>query len=292
MATAPVAVVHLALESYGVTPFRAFVESYRRHPAGIDHELVIALKGFTDLDEASDFAREVDGLGADLVLVPDEGFDLGTYFHVARMRPRTAYLFTNSRTSIWADGYLANLSHALASPGVGLVGATGSLQSLASHYRWSRSRPGWPDWCWRLISEARSLLALRHYPPFPNPHLRSNAMLIRHDVLTRLAHPEFRTKADCMRFESGWTGITRQIEAMGLEVRLVESTGRSLAPHEWPTADVFWQGGQTALMIADNQTELYRQAGPPARAVLHDYAWTEPPPLFSAAGRIRAGSRG
>src|SRR4029079_5529998 len=49
-----VAVVYLARLTEGLAPIRTFVDSYRRHPAGIDHRLVIVFKAddWTLQDEA------------------------------------------------------------------------------------------------------------------------------------------------------------------------------------------------------------------------------------------------
>src|SRR5665213_1673531 len=46
-------VVHLVRAANGIEPFRAFLESYVRHPAGLQHELVLLFKGFSSDREAA-----------------------------------------------------------------------------------------------------------------------------------------------------------------------------------------------------------------------------------------------
>ena len=84
-AAAPnIAVVHLVLRDYGLESFRTFVNSYRSHPAGLEHELLIAAKQFHDTEDFAPFQAELAGLPHRLLTVPDEGFDLGTYFSIAK----------------------------------------------------------------------------------------------------------------------------------------------------------------------------------------------------------------
>ena len=40
------AVVHLVWGPVGLNPFGAFLDSYRRHDAGCDHDLVLLFNGF------------------------------------------------------------------------------------------------------------------------------------------------------------------------------------------------------------------------------------------------------
>ncbi len=58
-----IAVIHLVRQANGLPAFRAFLDSYRRHPAGIAHQLVLLCKGFTDegqfqLDPVEAHARQ------------------------------------------------------------------------------------------------------------------------------------------------------------------------------------------------------------------------------------------
>ncbi len=128
----PIAVVHLALKSYGLEAFEAFVDSYRRHPAGIDHDLVVALKGFSGPADAATHYRLLEDFPFHPVFVPDHGLDIGTYFHIAGLLEADYFCFLNSRTLIMADDWLAKLAAAFADSGVGLAGATSSFQSLAN----------------------------------------------------------------------------------------------------------------------------------------------------------------
>lgn len=270
-----VAVIHLALASYGLEPFRAFARSYQAHPAGCDHRLVVGLKGFAGADEAAPFRALAQGIGAAVEMVPDGGFDLGSYRLIAERADEELICLLNTRATIAADDWLRLLAQPLIDPGIGAVGATGSLQSLATdtlrpaldgaRRSWLRRRLGW-------------LYRRTQFPPFPNPHLRTNGFLIRRLLWLELRMPRLLTKLDAMRFESGRDGMTRQLDRRGLGVRLIGADGRG-RPIAASTDEGFWLGEQRGLLIEDNQTRRYNDASPRERLLMTSRAWR---PLVAA----------
>lgn len=271
-----VTIVHLALKSYGLAPFRSFVDSYRQQPAGTAHRLVIALKGFRDRNEAAPFLALLDGVEHTAVDVPDGGLDIGTYRHIAQTMSADIFLFFNSRTVIDAPNYARKLLTCINVPGVGAVAATGSWQSLASDRRLATHAHPFLRQVWKLKGRLHSFWWLSFFPPYPNPHLRTNGLMIRRDVLNGLRHPRIRNKMDAMRFESGWNSLSRQLVQAGLDVRVVDREGTCWGMAEWPAVDIFWAGRQARLMIKDNQTELYAAATSNERATLNRRAWMAP----------------
>jgi hypothetical protein len=53
----------------------------------------------------------------------------------------------------------------------------------------------------------------------------------------------------------------------------VDRHGVARVGPEWPQGNVFWQGGQEDLLIADNQTRRYSNGPPQHRDVLSRFAW-------------------
>jgi hypothetical protein len=51
----PPCVVHLVREANGLDNLRGFAEAFRAHPAGVDCELVLAMKGFTSFAQAKPY---------------------------------------------------------------------------------------------------------------------------------------------------------------------------------------------------------------------------------------------
>jgi hypothetical protein len=137
---ARIGVIYLCRFAEGERPVRAFVDSYRAHPAGADHDLHVIFKGFPD---KSSFAA-VRALFGELPVHPleleDKGYDIGSYLAAARMVADQRLIFFNTFTELLADDWLKKFDAALTLPGVGLVGATGSWQSPRSMYQASWRR--------------------------------------------------------------------------------------------------------------------------------------------------------
>jgi hypothetical protein len=302
--TAPY-VVHLVRAANGIEPFRAFLESYTRHPAGLRHELVLLFKGFTSDRDAAPYLELADGLYAHSIYVSDQGFDLTAYRTVAERLDGSYYCFLNSFSVILAPDWLRHMYSALRAPGVGLVGATGSWGSVRSYARFVLGLGGpyshvLPDR--RTTAAALASIAVRHaqaapgsdrrtlpvvtfaatvldqahgFVSFPARHLRTTGFMIDNDVLGRVRMPKMRRKNDAYRLESGRDSITAQIERLALTARVVGRDGLAYGATDWFASRTFWQGDQENLLIADKQTTGYDQADAAVRDVLSHYAWGE-----------------
>src|SRR5580704_7314306 len=122
-----IAVVHLVRSANSIDSFESFLAAYRNFDAGIDHDLIIILKGFSsDTENAGPYVERLGGLSYRPFFLPDVGFDIGAYFATAQSFPHTFFCFLNSYAEPLASGWLAMLhGHALRER-VGVVGATGS----------------------------------------------------------------------------------------------------------------------------------------------------------------------
>jgi hypothetical protein len=280
-------VVHLVRAANGRAPLRAFLESYRRYGAGMEHELLMLLKGFEEFlpAEYEDLLKSVPHRRR---FVPDCGFDIDAYFDTARANEATWFCFMNSYSVILDEGWLAKLHRALTEHGAGAVGATGSWQSIFSNILDNMALPlsfqvSYPPWkrvllrcfpflrtLWRPI---RRRMLRGMFDPFPNYHLRTNAFLIPRDVALRIDVGAMRKKFDAYQFESGTRGLTRQILQMGRRVMVVGRDGRAYDMERWHLSNTFWRRDQENLLVADNQTRKYDRSDPQARAVYSAYAW-------------------
>lgn len=128
------ALFYLARKVEGLGSFWRFVESYKAHPAGCPHQLVIIYKGFEgeddpDLIRANELFSEVASDRSD-VYVTDEHFDIGAYIQAARQIDAKYVCFVNTHTDILADNWLAHLRNAIEDESVGVAGASASYESL------------------------------------------------------------------------------------------------------------------------------------------------------------------
>ncbi len=294
---ADLAVVHLARRQNGIAPFKRFVASLRVYPAGVQHDLVIVFKGFDG--DCAEFDGLLEGVPHRRLFVPDRGFDINAYFEAAEQLDYAHFCFLNSYSRILADGWLEKLRRWSDVSGVGLVGATGSCQSIAGGYtREQRNLASLPSLTqgWLRVQRAardrrphamsqrlvRLLLRMlgvwhpsRDFPPFPNHHLRTNAFMASRDTLRRIRVGPLRLKLSAYKFESGKNSLTNQVRSLGLRVLVVGRDGKGYDPERWHLSNTFWQSREENLLVADNQTELYLSADAATRAELAQYAWGE-----------------
>jgi len=262
------AVVYLARHADGLDATRSFVRSYRAFDAGLRHELIVILKGFDDVAVRAAAIDTFGGIECRFVDVTEGGFDLGAYFTVTRSLDHSAYLFLNTFSRMLDGHWLAKYTAALEAPHVGLVGATASYES-----HWTAFQQAHRKWIvWGETARERAFYR-RNFDPFPNPHIRSNAFMIRRETLSRLELPVVRDKKDAHCLESGTSGLTRQIARLGLEPIVVDRAGRSWKKDEWPASRTFRSGDEENLLIADNQTDIFLKADPLRRTFLSTLAW-------------------
>lgn len=233
----PIAVVYLArgADDDRSFAFNRFLASYRACPAGHKHKLYIVYKGFSS-QVALDNAREqFAGLGAATIEITDDGFDIGAYLAAADTISEDVICFLNTNSEILSANWLLKLAINLAQPKIGMVGATGSFESLSG-------------------MDPRFAI-------FPNVHLRSNAFMIRRQLLLEIAgEMQFSQKLDAYLFESGPQSLTNEVLRRGLDVQIVGRNGRGYPPRWWPRSETFRRLTQENLLVADNQTRQYMDA--------------------------------
>lgn len=271
-----IAVIYVALEQFGLAPFRDFVNSYRTHVAGVTHELVILFKGFCEREAASRYQDLLVGVSYHSLFLEDGGYDLGSYFKAVGLFKRDVYCFMNSRSVILVDGWLEMLYRYAKKPEVGMVSATGSMESLYTDYLAIRDRCAGPGGRIRQFLRGSFINRMRHrflYPAFPNPHLRTNAIAVRREILLQVHRWPFRSKRDTAQFENGRHSISRQLLSKGYELLVVGRNGMGYPPADWFKSNTFWQGTQENLLVADNQTERYALATPREQLLLSCSAW-------------------
>lgn len=296
--TDQIALVYLAWAPLGPAPLRAFLRSYAEHPAGVAHELVVVLNGAAagsgavagagigvdapggdgevaalaraQLDEGpaltrAQLAAELEGVPHRVLMLERPLLDLPAYAHAARSLEHRRLCLLNSYSRVLADDWLALLACALQEPGVGMVGATGSWESQAD---WRRGAPA--RWL-RQLSAIRA--QRRDYPSFPNPHLRSTAVMLDRALVLELGLERARDKRDTYLLESGRQSITRELHRRGLRSVVVGRDGHSYEEHEWACSDTYRAGDQKNLLVADRRTDDWQEASSRMRRQLSRDAW-------------------
>ncbi|MGH2859113.1 MAG: hypothetical protein ACRDMJ_16685 [Solirubrobacteraceae bacterium] len=267
-----ICLVHLVWVDAGEGALRGFLKSYAEWDAGAPHRLLIIWSGFQDGDRLATMKESAAGVPHDDLELGGRELDLTAYRLAAETASEESVCFVNSYSTILHDGWLALLAAQLTPTGVGLVGATGSHESPLSGPR----------------LPLRRLARSGRYPPFPNPHLRTNAFMLRRDLFLSLRWPRAVTKESAWELESGVESLTRQVGARGLETLVVGRDGVGYPSGRWRESATFRAGDQRNLLVADNRTRQYEQAGSRMRRRLERLAWGGAEPAVGSGRRPRA----
>jgi len=299
--TTDTAVIHLVRKLNGVEPFQIFVKSYLRFDAGMSHDLILVLKGFEENVLEVEYQNLIGLLNPIVIYVADKGFDIASYFEVYKkytLRYRY-FCFLNSYSEILDHHWLKKMYCHIVREEVGLVGATGSMESHASekipwmfwiffvniirHFRVHVNKPfkerislgisgAWAHSHFFQVFFDSIYLKL-NFRKYPNYHIRTNSFVISSDHMAKLSSPKIRTKMDAYMFESGRHGLTNQILKCHLKVLIVGRDGLGYEPKDWNKSGTFWQSDQENLLVADNQTRLYRSSNSSQKMALSKKAW-------------------
>jgi len=211
--------------------FQRFVTSYKNFPTGIPHRLYVIYKGYHDAEHLAEGQSCFADLPHTEIHTDDSGFDIGCYQRAARDMREELVCFLNTKSEVLCANWLRNLAKHLARPGVGLVGNTGSYESL--HYK------------------------IPTIPQFPNPHIRTNAFLIRRTLFTGIAARfDIRTKTDGWMFESGPDGLSRQVVREGLQLLVVGRAGKAYESSSWPESNTYRTANAAPLIGDDTYREF------------------------------------
>jgi len=292
------AAVYLARAAHGVGPLRTFLESYRGNPGGVDHELVVILKGFDDAAELKQCRELLQPFPHRELRVSDDGVDLTAYYKAMLTLEFNYYCFLNSFSILCDPTWLRKLYTFAVASEVGIVGATGSYESPFTDLlrqlscgpsnsfrvqnldqcpdRENRRRARYPllkRWL-RAGYRIPALLKFAfRFPVFPNYHVRTNAFLLRRSLGVRLRWRETRSKGEAYLLESGRDGITAQVMRMGLQALVVGRDGVAYDHNQWHNSNTFWHGDQGNLLVEDNQTRRYAHGAIETRSELFLQAW-------------------
>ena len=126
-----------------------------------------------------------------------------------------------------------------------------------------------------LIWPGAPELDVSAFPPFPNPHVRSNGFMVRREGFVVLGERQFQSKADANLFESGFNSITAQFRRAGLAAIVVGGDGAAYPVDNWPNSRTFRLDQQDNLLIADNHTRAFTGMSDAAKAAHTLMTWGE-----------------
>ena len=192
MSNFKIGVVYLAYIPYGVSYFENFLQSYNRHPANHEHDLIIVFKGHAASDDLQPFLDCINSFKLKFEkLFSTASYDIGTYFSVAQTLTQDYLLFFNSQSVIQADNWLEYYCQNVNKSMVGAVSSTGSGSTSQFSY-WLGSKKPIPDHIpmYLHIPYYIVMFAYRfiNHRVYRGPHLRTNAFMISRRLFISLQY--------------------------------------------------------------------------------------------------------
>ncbi len=126
-----------------------------------------------------------------------------------------------------------------------------------------------------LTSLGGPLYAMDRFNRFPNPHIRSNAFMLKRELLESLKFEIDDTKLACIEFESGPRGLPARLQEKRLDAVLVGANGDVYSVEQWPYSNTFRLGSQDNVLIADNRVREYETFDDNEKARLKIMSWGE-----------------
>ena len=275
-----VSVVHLIWLPYGIELFKNFITSYATYDSGCEHELVLLFNGINDREEILPYLSFIDKYNISYRTLIHFGpcHDLDAYFWAAGQLHSEYVFFLNSYVEFLIAGWLGSFMRFISNE-VGIIGASGSWQSYYrsafynSTWKWERNKNVRMN-----IEKYKRLLKARFwwsrfFFDFPNPHIRTNAFLIKRGLFLSLEHKPLKNKFMAYVLESGKKSITNQVLKKGFKALIVDRRGKAYSSGQWADCNMFWQNSQENLLIADNQTRMFEAADNENKRKLTYLAW-------------------
>ena len=269
----------------GLASSREFFEAYRSFPPGCPHDLIVIAKGWDGVEGRDDLQHLADLYRAKVIDLPDDGYDWGAYMRLVPQLSQDWLCFLNTHSRPRVNGWLNLLMEAAELPDmkIGAVSGSGSWESLEipilppPSLKASYNNP--LIYPLRLIRHAIRLAVnlsnIGDFASFPNPHLRTNAFIVRRELFVEFASTQRipRCKRDAAKIESGKTGFTTFLQRRGLKVLVAGANGETYEPEQWIQSRTFRVPGQPNLLVADNQTKAYDMADQLLKRNLEKSAW-------------------
>ncbi|MCP9750921.1 hypothetical protein [Ferruginibacter sp. HRS2-29] len=275
-------VVYLAWLPYGIGHFHDFIDSYVRFPAGKEHTLVIAFNGLDasngHLPAEYENILEENNISNVRFLHFIGGQDIAIYRNVAAEITSGYLLFVNTYSRFLAANWLKFYADNWTG-GIGLIGASASYANYFTAIKTTlKAQLKSKMAITKKIDEIKYFVKIFYlyrnkFGKFPSPHIRTNAFFTSCEIFLSITSDAIRNKMDAYFFENGKNSLTVQIQKAGYQILLIDRSGKAYELKDWATTNIFWTGRQADLLISDNQTRRYEEAGEEERALLKKIAW-------------------
>lgn len=214
---------------YGIDIVEQFLDSYNKHQAGVEHNLIFAVNNKKNKFLYSKLCYLAKSNNIKLLNLPEDGLDIGAFIRAAKTSNSEYMFFIGSAVSILCDNWLLKFSNALEqNSSIQLVGPMGSY-------------------------------AKGHSDKFPNPHIRTCSFMINRELFLEYAatqkFPE--TKDDTWEIEHGVNSLSNFILNKGYKMVVVNSDGNIFEPNDWENSQTYITSKEPKAILDDKWARRY-----------------------------------
>ena len=208
----------------------------------------------------------------------DSGFDIAPYFKAARDFQSDYFCFLNSFSVLLDPGLVVEVVLPRLQGGRRSCRRNRVLGKRVFEFSGTcRRKNAVPGVKWKWLRAPLDMRLLKYYEkrfdPFPNFHIRTNAFMMKRELMLEIERHRLILKTHAHEFESGRNSLTRQILERGLKPIVVGRDGTGYEMDRWHISGTFRQGEQANLLVADNQTMHYHRLAPEEREKLRFQTW-------------------
>jgi GT2 family glycosyltransferase len=261
-----------------INDLKKFYFSYCSHKAGVAHKLFILIKG-PAVDEIISIIRKIIPANISLIKTKDEGYEFGSFTEFARYRADGYMFILNQYSSVLNQNWLKKYYNVLKKSKSEIVATTASMSSLSdvvvgSYY----DKDKFSRYLIFLFNKIKSKYLFNSFPKYPNPHIRTNAILVKTSLwLEYFSNLEIKSKNQCYEIESGKSSFYNFLIKKGEKIPIVRNDGRYTTNYlEWKDFVPFRNSQQESkLIISDNHTEFYKNASAEKKKYLENETWRQ-----------------
>jgi hypothetical protein len=239
--------------------FSRFVESYKKHPAGCEHELMIIKKGFQEHEHIwNEWIKQLDGFPITIYEYPDIHYVFG-YLRIIMEEYPDRYILTcmsnaTIRVDNWLDLYMRHAKPDRIFGSGGCYGALFGVLQMKFLYLYNK-----------LLSYfgiyRKTYLNTDNYFLFPVPTLRTSGFMVPPNLLKSITFWPKAEHLNCREheflFEAGKYSLSVQAKIAGYSLMVVSADGKAYPMERWRESSTLITGNQKNLIIADHWTQYY-----------------------------------
>ena len=174
----------------------------------------------------------------------------GTIYRVSKKYKNKYILWINDHSYPNKKNWLKILSNYIQRNRI--ISCSASYSSFYSNSFYRKPKQSYLDFFTNIVK------TFFYFPPFPNPHLRSNGMLFySNDFVKFMKNKIVKSKFDSYCLENGKDSLTNYFIKKNYEIAVVNGDGNIFFRNKWSNSDTF--SFRNNALISDNQTRAYNQ---------------------------------